>query len=72
MFRIVLALTAPLLVAACTVTAPPYLIAPAEPTIPVPPTRYAPVTAGTRSFRPVEPGDWREQNIRVTPRQGGG
>lgn len=38
--------------------------------VPVPHRRSAPVTAGTRSFRPVDPLPWVEENRKVSPNQG--
>ncbi len=40
---------------------------PDDPNAPTPPTRYSPVTSGTKSYRPVEPLPWGEINRRVTP-----
>jgi uncharacterized lipoprotein YajG len=60
-----------LVLAACT-NPPPVVQAgpdPANPTAPVASTRYAPVTAGTADYRPVEPGSWRDMNERVAPRR---
>jgi hypothetical protein len=34
----------------------------------VPPSLYGPVTAGTKSYRPVEPLPWGEVNRRVMPK----
>jgi len=39
---------------------------PDEP-VPVPDARYAPVDAGTKSYRPVEPLPWGGVNQRVAP-----
>ena len=33
----------------------------------VPQRHSAPVTAGTRSFRPVDPAPWVEENRKITP-----
>jgi hypothetical protein len=38
--------------------------------VPVPHRRSAPVLAGTRSFRPVDPLPWTEENRKVTPTPG--
>jgi hypothetical protein len=40
---------------------------PADPSAPVAPQRYQPVTGGTKSYRPVEPMQWGDVNRRVTP-----
>ena len=40
---------------------------PDDPWAPVSATRYAPVLAGTRSYRPVEPLPWGDINRRVGP-----
>ncbi|MBS7556096.1 MULTISPECIES: hypothetical protein [Xanthobacteraceae] len=37
----------------------------------VKPLRYAPVTAGTVDYRPVDPKPWIERNERVAPKTGG-
>lgn len=72
MFRTSLVIAMSLLAGACAVPVPPYELAvAADPSVPVPPARYAEVTAGTRTFRPVGPTGWEEHNIRVTPRAGG-
>ena len=39
----------------------------ADPTAPVPPARYESITAGTKSYRPVEPLPWPDVNRRVAP-----
>jgi hypothetical protein len=39
----------------------------ADPRSPVPPVRYESITAGTKSYRPVEPLPWPEVNRRVAP-----
>jgi hypothetical protein len=44
---------------------------PADPGAPVPPARYAPVTSGTKSYRPVEPAPWGDVNRGVTPPEKG-
>lgn len=57
-----------LFVAACKTY--PYPVAgadPADPSARVAPVRYQSALGGYASQRPVEPGDWREQNRRVTP-----
>jgi hypothetical protein len=43
---------------------------PADPAISVPSFQYAPVTAGTLDYRPVEPKSWIQRNQDVAPRQG--
>jgi hypothetical protein len=40
---------------------------PDNPGAPVPASRYAPVTSGTKSYRPVEPLPWGDINRRVSP-----
>jgi hypothetical protein len=40
---------------------------PADPRVPVPKTRYVPVTGGLKSYRPVEPKPWGSVNERVAP-----
>ncbi len=40
----------------------------AQPDSAVPPVRYAPITAGTKSYRPVEPLPWGQVNRRVMPK----
>jgi hypothetical protein len=40
---------------------------PADPGMRVPNVRYAPVTSGTKSYRPVEPLPWPDVNRRVAP-----
>lgn len=42
-------------------------LAVADPLTPVPPTGYAPVTAGTIDYQPVAPRPWGEVNERVAP-----
>lgn len=57
-----------LLLAACK--AYPYPVAgadPADPSARVAPVRYQSALGTYVSQRPVGPGDWREQNRRVTP-----
>lgn len=41
---------------------------PSDPSVRVPDTRYEPVTASIKSFRPVDPLPWDELNRRVAPR----
>ena len=41
---------------------------PSDPSERVPGTSYRPVTAATRTYRPVAPLPWGELNRRVTPR----
>lgn len=72
MIRINLVVAISLLVGACAVPIPPYELAvTADPGVLLPPARYADVTAGTRTFRPVSPNGWEDNNIRITPRTGG-
>jgi hypothetical protein len=40
---------------------------PDDPGARVPPAGYAPVTAGSKSYRPVEPLPWGDINRRVAP-----
>jgi hypothetical protein len=40
---------------------------PADPGAAVPPMRYESITAGTKSYRPVEPLPWPDVNRRVAP-----
>jgi hypothetical protein len=40
---------------------------PADPAAAVPPVRYESITAGTKSYRPVEPLPWPDVNRRVAP-----
>ena len=42
--------------------------APEDPSAPVPSARYNPVTAGTKTHRPVEPLPWGDVNRRVAPK----
>jgi hypothetical protein len=39
----------------------------ADPGAPAPPVRYESITAGTKSYRPVEPMPWPDVNRRVAP-----
>lgn len=58
---------------ACVPIAPPaYLVAPADPGVRVRDPVYAPVTAGVKDYRVVEPKDWRELNREATPEAGEG
>lgn len=57
---------------ACVPTTPSHLVAPADPIQPVRALRYATVGAGIRSYRPVDPKDWRELNRSVGPQAGQG
>lgn len=45
-----------------------YAMGPDDPGVRTPEARYAPVTGGTRSYRPVEPLPWGEINRRVMPK----
>lgn len=47
-----------------------WLTAPADPMLGNRPARYAPVTAGIRGFRVVEPKDWRELNRAAAAKAG--
>jgi len=40
---------------------------PADPSVRVPPAGYRSTLGAYRSQRPVEPGDWRDINERITP-----
>lgn len=40
---------------------------PADPSSPIAPNPYEPVTAGTADYRPVAPKTWRDMNERVAP-----
>ena len=42
--------------------------APSNPGVRVPQVDYRPVTAGTRTFRPVEPKGWEDLNRQVAPK----
>ena len=46
----------------------PYAGAVPDHPVAVPDTRYLPVGAGAKSFRPVEPMPWGDVNERVAPR----
>ncbi|WP_188517025.1 hypothetical protein [Alsobacter metallidurans] len=61
----ILGMLAPL--AACSSATPPYLTAPADPTVAIRQPRYAPVGAGVRAYDVVEPKDWRELNRSIAP-----
>jgi hypothetical protein len=41
---------------------------PSNPSQPVPPATYRPVTSGLQSFRPVDPLPWGSQNQNVAPK----
>lgn len=57
-----------LFAAACKpVTYPIALADPADPAVPVPPTRYQSTLGTYVSQRPVGPSSWREQNEQVAP-----
>ena len=53
---------------ASTGTPPAHAASPDDPGATVPEARYGPITAGTRSYRPVEPLPWGEINRRVMPK----
>jgi len=62
------------MLAACTASAPPEIVAGTDPSSPsarAKPVKYAPVTAGTVVYRPVEPKPWLEQNKQVAPKTEG-
>ena len=46
---------------------PPQAQSAADPTAAVPPVHYESITAGTKSYRPVEPLPWPDVNRRVAP-----
>jgi hypothetical protein len=56
-----------LAMSACVPATPPYLAAPADPTVGSRNPGYAAVTAGVRNYDVVDPLDWRELNRRVAP-----
>jgi hypothetical protein len=57
-----------LVLGGCVPMAPPYyLVAPSDPTVPVPDPAYGRVLRGVKDYRVVEPRDWREQNREVGP-----
>jgi hypothetical protein len=73
MLKLVIAATGALALAACvSPPLPSYLAAPIDPSRAAPPIRDASVTAGTRSFRPVEPKGWERLNDEVAPKGGAG
>lgn len=60
------------IVSACS--GPPAIVTgadPADPSARVPDSRYAPVTAGTIDYRPIDPKSWTERNQDVAPKAGG-
>ena len=59
-----------LTLSACVATPPYYLVAPADPYIPVRPPAYAAVTAGVKNYEVTGPRDWRELNREVAPGAG--
>lgn len=64
----VFAIALALLAAACKPVSYPVAAAdPADPSAPVPSTRYQSTLGAYVSQRPVEPLPWREQNERVAP-----
>jgi hypothetical protein len=68
----VVAIALALLAAACKPVSTPVVVAvadPADPSAPVPATRYQSTLGTYVSQRPVEPSSWREQNERVAPQQ---
>jgi len=66
--RFVLLAAAAVSLSACA-SPPPNLVRldPSNPDVPVRPSRYVPVTAGTVDYRPVEPKPWPQQNQEVAP-----
>lgn len=44
-----------------------YSASPENPGAAAPPSRYSPITSGTKSYRPVEPLPWGDVNRRVMP-----
>jgi hypothetical protein len=73
MLKLVIAATGALALGACVSPPVPfYLAAPADPSRAVPPMRDAHVTAGARSFRPVEPKGWERLNDEAAPKHGAG
>lgn len=54
--------------AGCAPTPPFWLVAPADPHTQLRSPRYAPVVAGVKDYRVVDPKDWRELNKEVTPK----
>ncbi|KAB2914286.1 MAG: hypothetical protein F9K29_15005 [Hyphomicrobiaceae bacterium] len=50
-------------------TATGHAASPDQPGASVPEARYAPITGGTQSYRPVEPLPWGQVNRRVTPKE---
>lgn len=73
MFRMNFCVAAALALGACApITPPAYLTAPADAGVRVRDPAYAPVTAGVKDYRVVEPRDWRELNREVTPQDGEG
>lgn len=57
------------LLAGCATTQPlaPLAFDESDPTVATRPVAYQSVTAGYAPGRPVEPGDWLEQNRQVAP-----
>jgi hypothetical protein len=65
-----IAIALALLLAACKPVAAPIAGPdPVDPYARIPAVRHQPVLGAYVSRRPVEPGPWREQNERVTPRE---
>jgi hypothetical protein len=68
--RVAVVLCVAPLLAACFPTTPRPPIAgshPADPAAPAPPATYRPALGDYRSYRPVEPKPWTEQNQQVAP-----
>ena len=61
---------AALMAGGCTAAPPAPVLAPADPSTPVPAARYSSVTAPYTRQRPVEPLPWRERNQRIAPQAG--
>lgn len=68
--RVGIAIGASFLASACVTAAPPYLLAPTDPSLGTRPLGTRSVTADLVDIRPVSPKDWRELNRAVAP-QGG-
>ncbi len=63
-----------MMLAACTASSPPAIVSGTDPSSTsarAKPVKYAPVTAGTTVYRPVEPKPWLEQNDQVAPKEEG-
>ena len=69
-FGLLAAAFATLMAGGCAAAPPAAVLAPADPSTPVPAARYSSVTAPYTRQRPVEPLPWRERNERVAPQAG--